>query len=203
MGDQRDSWQRQRPGHTHARKRHSLLPTFKTAHTLSLPFVRTETQKGKLKRSRKEVLKKKSVPAYNPRAAQVLPSGSSSPKRTPHTIHPIPSPSSPGSGRLPPARRNASISALFLYLHASNSSSLASPSTFTTFAGFPTTTLRSATSLVTTDPAPTVTPLPILTPGRMTQDPPSQQSVPMEMGLAASLPLVSTPREISRRRGRQ
>lgn len=59
------------------------------------------------------------------------------------------------------------------------SASLSSPSFLTgnvliTLAGFPTTTLRGGTLLVTTDPAPTVDPAPMVTPPRMVTLPPSQ-----------------------------
>ncbi|KAH8706178.1 hypothetical protein BGZ61DRAFT_350933, partial [Ilyonectria robusta] len=55
-----------------------------------------------------------------------------------------------------------------------------------TFAGTPTATENSGTSLVTTLPAPIVHPLPIVTPGITVVFPPIQQSSPIVMGKAYS-----------------
>lgn len=59
---------------------------------------------------------------------------------------------------------------------------------FTTFAGEPTATEKSAMSLVTTLPAPIVQPLPIVTPGMIVTFPPIQLSSPIETGFAYSTP---------------
>ncbi len=55
-------------------------------------------------------------------------------------------------------------------------------------AGFPATTTRSGTSLVTTEPAPIVTPLPMVIPGQMITPPPIQQSFPIVTGAPNSSP---------------
>jgi len=77
-------------------------------------------------------------------------------------------------------------------LQGARSSSVAAGSVLTTRAGLPTATDRGGTSLVTTEPAPIVEPSPMVTPGRMIAPPPIQQSAPMTMALAASLPVATS-----------
>lgn len=67
-----------------------------------------------------------------------------------------------------------------------------------TRAGFPTATLKSGISFVTTLPAPIVTPLPMVTPGTTTTLPPSQQSSPIVIGAPPSGPLMPSRRKGSR-----
>ncbi|KAI8851904.1 hypothetical protein BC829DRAFT_386272 [Chytridium lagenaria] len=55
-------------------------------------------------------------------------------------------------------------------------------------AGFPATTVRGGTSLVTTLPAPITAPSPIVTPGNITAAPPIQTSFPITICLAYSGP---------------
>ncbi|KZP19189.1 hypothetical protein FIBSPDRAFT_863133 [Athelia psychrophila] len=57
-----------------------------------------------------------------------------------------------------------------------------------TLAGFPTATLPSGISFVTTAPAPIVTRFPTLIPGKITAFAPIQQSSPMTIGFAYSFP---------------